>query len=226
MALVRGKRISHILIADRNLLFRRGLRTLLSAESDFRIVEEASDAVETLAKVRLTTPDVLVMDLSLIENAGKQNVFGLRHAHPAMAILFLTEADGPEQLDVAVAAGGRGYMLKNSTPPQLIAGIRQVAFSDDQNNRGLSRIVPDLRALADTNESYSRTAALTPREQEVARLLAEGRTVREVATELQLSVKTVEAHKLNLMRKLDIHNRASLVDYAVQKGLVPAQLVR
>jgi two-component system, NarL family, response regulator NreC len=226
MALVRGKRISHILIADRNLLFRRGLRTLLSAESDFRIVEEASDAVETLAKVRLTTPDVLVMDLSLIEDAGKQNAFALRHAHPAMAILFLTEADGPEQLDVAVAAGGRGYMLKNSTPPQLIAGIRQVAFSDDQNNRGLSRIVPDLRALADTNESYSRTAALTPREQEVARLLAEGRTVREVATELQLSVKTVEAHKLNLMRKLDIHNRASLVDYAVQKGLVPAQLVR
>ena len=70
IALVRGKRISHILIADRNLLFRRGLRSLLSAESDFRIVEEASDAMETLAKVRLTTPDVLVMDLSLIEEAA------------------------------------------------------------------------------------------------------------------------------------------------------------
>jgi len=214
------------LIADRNLLFRRGLRTLLSAESDFRIVEEASDATETLAKVRLTTPDVLVMDLSLIEEAGRQTAFALRHAHPAMAILFLTESDGPEQLDFAVAAGGRGYMLKDSTPQQLTAGIRQVAFSDDQNNRGLSRIVPDLRALADTNESYSRTTALTPREQEVARLLAEGRTVREVSAELALSVKTVEAHKLNLMRKLDIHNRASLVEYAIQKGLVSAQLVR
>ncbi len=224
--MVRGKRISQILLADRNLLFRRGLRTLLSAESDFRIVEEASDAAETLAKVRLTAPDVLVMDLDLIDEAGRPAAFALCHAQPQMAILFLTQTDGPEQLDVAVAAGGRGYMLKDSTPPQLIAGIRQVAFSDDQNNRGLSRIVPDLRALADSSASYPRTAALTPREQEVARLLAEGRTVREVSSELALSVKTVEAHKLNLMRKLDIHNRASLVEYAVQKGLVPAQLAR
>jgi two-component system response regulator NreC len=214
------------LIADRNLLFRRGLRSLLSAESDFRIVEEASDAAETLAKVRLTGPDVLVMDLSLIEEAGQQSAFALRHAHPEMAILFLTESDGVEQLDLAIAAGARGYMLKDSTPPQLIAGIRQVAFSDDHNNRGLSRIVPDLRALAESNDNYSRSAALTPREQEVARLLAEGRTVREVSSELALSVKTVEAHKLNLMRKLDIHNRASLVEYAVQKGLVSPQLVR
>jgi two-component system response regulator NreC len=212
------------LLADRNLLFRRGLRTLLSAESDFRIVEEASDAAETLAKVRLAAPDVLVMDLSLVEEAGKPAAFALRHAQPQMAILFLTQTDTPEQLDFAVAAGGRGYMLKDSTPEQLIAGIRQVAFSDDQNHRGLSRIVPDLRALAEGNESYSRTAALTPREQEVARLLAEGRTVREVSSELALSVKTVEAHKLNLMRKLDIHNRASLVEYAVQKGLVQPQL--
>lgn len=214
------------MLADRNLLFRRGLRTLLSAESDFQVVEEASDAVETLAKVRLTSPDVLVMDLSLIEDAGHQTAFALRQAQPQMAILFLTQNDGAEQLDVAVAAGGRGYMLKDSTPQQLVAGIRQVAFSDDQNNRGLSRIVPDLRALAESSESYSRTAALTPREQEVARLLAEGRTVREVSSELALSVKTVEAHKLNLMRKLDIHNRASLVEYAVQKGLVQPQLTR
>jgi two-component system response regulator NreC len=197
---------------------------LLAAESDFRIVEEASDAAETLAKVRLTLPDVLVMDLGLIEEAGQQAAFALRHSHPQMAILFLTQADTPEQLELAVAAGGRGYMLKSSSPQQLIAGIRQVAFSDDQNNRGWSRIVPDLRALADSNESYPRVGTLTPREEEVARLLAEGRTVREVSAELALSVKTVEAHKLNLMRKLDIHNRASLIEYAVQKGLVQGQL--
>ena len=224
--MVRGQRSSQILIADRNLLFRRGLRTLLSAESDFRVVEEASDAVEALAKVRLTMPDVLVMDLSLIQDSGQQIAFALRQSHPEMAILFLTQEDSTEQLDIAVAAGGRGYMLKSSNAQQLVAGIRQVAFSDDQNNRGLSRIVPDLRALADSSESYPRVAVLTPREQEVARLLAEGRTVREVSSELALSVKTVEAHKLNLMRKLDIHNRASLVEYAVQKGLVPAHVIR
>ncbi|HEX4751198.1 MAG TPA: response regulator transcription factor [Bryobacteraceae bacterium] len=225
-SLVRAKRINHIIIADRNLLFRRGLRTLLTAESDFRVIEEASDAAEALAKVRLASPDVLVMDLTLIEDAEKSTAFAMRQCNPQMAILFLTETDNPEQLETAVAAGGRGYMLKNSSPQHLIAGIRQVAFSTEQNERGLSRIVPDLHALAETNANTSRVAALTPREQEVARLLAEGRTVREVSNELSLSVKTVEAHKLNLMRKLDIHNRASLVEYAVQKGLVQGQLVR
>ena len=224
--MVRAKRINHILVADGNVLFRRGLRTLLTAESDFRVVEEASDATEALAKVKLTSPDVLVMDLALIEEAGKPAAFAIRQFNPQMAILFLTQTDNPEQLELAVAAGARGYMLKNSTPQQLVAGIRQIAFSNDQNDRGLSRIVPDLQALAETNEKQSRVAALTPREQEVARLLAEGRTVREVSSELALSVKTVEAHKLNLMRKLDIHNRASLVEYAVQKGLVQGQFAR
>jgi two-component system response regulator NreC len=224
IALLRGKRISQILLADRNVLFRRGLRTLLGSESDFKVVEEASDASETLAKARLTKPDVLVIDLSLIDEAGQQAAFALRHANSEMAILFLTDTDTPEQLEVAVSAGGRGYMLKDSTPQQLIAGIRQVAFSDDQNNRGLSRIVPDLRALAESNDKYERPSVLTPREQEVARLLAEGKTVREVSAELALSIKTVEAHKLNLMRKLDIHNRASLVEYALEKGLIRREL--
>jgi two-component system response regulator NreC len=223
--LVRGKRISQILLADRNVLFRRGLRTLLASESDFRVVEEAADAAEALIKVRLVAPDVVVMDLSLIQEAGQQAAFALRHTNPQMAILFLTATDNEEQLEFAVAAGARGYMLKNSTPQQLVAGIRQVAYSDDQNNGGLSRIVPDLQALAESNQPYARPTVLTPREQEVARLLAEGRTVREVSAELALSVKTIEAHKLNLMRKLDIHNRASLVEYAVQKGLVSPQLV-
>jgi two-component system, NarL family, response regulator NreC len=221
--LVRGKRINQILIADRNLLFRRGLRTLLTSESDFRVVDEASDVAEALAKVRLGSPDVLVMDLALIEEAGRPTAFALRQANPEMAILFLTENDTAENLEIAVLAGGRGYMLKNSGPQNLVAGIRQVAFSNEQNGRGLSRIVPDLQALSESNDGHPRTAVLTPREQEVARLLAEGRTVREVSNELSLSVKTVEAHKLNLMRKLDIHNRASLVEYAVQKGLVQPQ---
>lgn len=210
------------MIADGNLLFRRGLRTLLSAESDLEVLDEASDIAETLAKTRLMAPDVLVMDLSLIEAEGQQAAVSIRQAHPETAILFLTQEDGPEQLELAIAAGACGYMLKNSAPLQLVAGIRQIAFADDQSSRSLSKIVPDLRALAASNDGYTRGAVLTSREQEVMRLLAEGRTVREVASELSLSVKTVEAHKLNLMRKLDIHNRASLVEYAMQRGLIGA----
>ncbi len=216
----RGKRVSQLLIADGNLLFRRGLRTLLSAESDLEVLDEASDVTETVAKVRLLSPDVLLMDLALIEADGQQAAFAIRQARPETAILFLTHEDAPEQLDMAIAAGARGYMLKNSSAAQLVAGVRQVAFADDQSSRALSKIAPDLRALAASNDGYARGTVLTSREQEVMRLLAEGRTVREVASELSLSVKTVEAHKLNLMRKLDIHNRATLVEYAAQRGLI------
>jgi DNA-binding NarL/FixJ family response regulator len=105
-----------------------------------------------------------------------------------------------------------------------LAGIRQIAISDDHNPRSLSRLVPDLQALALNNKS-ARASVLTLREQEVMRLLAEGRTVREVASELSLSIKTIEAHKLNLMRKLDIHNRSSLVEYAIRAGLIQPQPV-
>lgn len=219
----RAKRTSQILIADSHLLFRRGLRSLLDAESDLEVVGEASSAAEALAKVAQASPQVLVMDLALLESGGPQAAFPIRQANPALAILFLTQEDSPDRLEQAVAAGGRGYMLKNSSPAELVAGIRQIAF-DEHNPRSLSRIVPDLRALAASNETNkARNGILTSREQEVMRLLAEGRTVREVAGELALSVKTVEAHKLNLMRKLDIHNRASLIEYAAQQGWIAAQ---
>ncbi|MBV9296349.1 MAG: response regulator transcription factor [Acidobacteriaceae bacterium] len=218
--MARSKRVSQILIADAHVLFRRGLRTLLSAESDLEVVEEASDSAEALAKVRTLSPDVLVMDLAMVEADGQHAAFAIRHAQPKIAILFLTDQDSPEQLELAVEAGGRGYMLKSSTSAELVAGIRQIAFADDQNPRALSRIVPDLRALAVSNEAYPRATVLTSREQEVMRLLAEGRTVREVASDLSLSIKTIEAHKLNLMRKLDINNRASLIEYAMQRGLI------
>lgn len=221
----RLKRTSQILIADGHLLFRRGLRSLLEVESDLEVVGEAADAVEASVKIAMAHPNVLVMDVALLEGSGAQTVFAIRQENPNVSILFLTQEDGPEQLEHAIQAGGRGYMLKSTPPAQLVAGIRQVAFSDDKNPRELSRIVPDLRALAAPNERQPRSSVLTAREQEVMRLLAEGRTVREVAAELSLSVKTVEAHKLNLMRKLDIHNRASLVEYAVQQGWIAAQLV-
>jgi two-component system, NarL family, response regulator NreC len=220
----RLKRTSQIFIADGHLLFRRGLRSLLEAETDLEVVGEAANAAEAASQIPATRPNVLVMDVALLEGAGAQTVFSIRQSNPALAILFLTQQDGPEQLEHAIEAGGRGYMLKSSPAAQLVAGIRQVAFTDDKNARGLSRIVPDLRALAASNEHQPRASVLTSREQEVMRLLAEGRTVREVASELSLSVKTVEAHKLNLMRKLDIHNRASLVEYAAQQGWVAAQL--
>ena len=220
--MTRGKRTHKILLADANLLFRRGLRTLLSAESDLEVVGEASDVAEALGTAQQAMPNVLVMDLALLTRPGEQGPLAVRQIDSSTGVLFLTQEDSPEQLELAIAAGARGYMLKNSPPRQLLAGIRQIATSDDQNPGSLSRLVPGF-AGPRSQQQARRASVLTLREQEVMRLLAEGRTVREVAAELSLSIKTIEAHKLNLMRKLDIHNRSSLVEYAVRAGLIPGQ---
>ena len=213
-----------IILADSHVLFRRGLRTLLQAEADMDVVGEASNAAEALSQARELAPNALVMDLGLVEETGEPGPVEIRQLDSVTGLLFLTDDDSPERLELAIAAGARGYMLRNSGSAELLAGIRQIARSDDQNPRALSRIVPDLQALAGSSK-YPRPSILTVREQEVVRLLAEGRTVREVASELSLSIKTIEAHKLNLMRKLDIHNRATLIQYAVQAGLMPASAV-
>ena len=217
---------SRLLIADKSLLFCRGLRSILGAERDLQIVDLASTADETLAKVRLSAPDVLVVDVELLRSSEPSFGFALRQAMANGSILALTEDDSEECLAHAITAGAKGYMLKSSTAAQLIQGIRQVASSSNCNPLQISKIIPDLTALAAQNDTKPQAAVLTARENEIVRLLAEGRTVRQVADELSLSMKTVEAHKLNLMRKLDIHNRATLVEYAIRHGIVTASIAR
>ncbi|HMJ63200.1 MAG TPA: response regulator transcription factor, partial [Bryobacteraceae bacterium] len=145
--MTRGKRTHKILLADAHLLFRRGLRTLLSAESDLDVVGEASSVAEALGTAQQTMPNVLVMDLAMLQEQGEQGPLAVRQIDSSIGVLFLTQEDSPEQLELAIAAGARGYMLKNSPARQLLAGIRQIATSDDQNPRSLSRLVPDLQAL-------------------------------------------------------------------------------
>jgi two-component system response regulator NreC len=210
------------MLADGHTLFRSGMKTLIAAEADLEVVAEVGSVQDALSVAKLVTPNALVIDMDLLTSADEQSLLALRLAARSMGVLFLTMHDSPESLEKAVGAGARGYMLKNSGPAQLLAGIRQVAGREDQSARGLSLFTADLKALAASN-SYPRPSVLTLREQEVMRLLAEGRTVREVATELALSIKTIEAHKLNLMRKLDIHNRTTLTEVAIRMGLLPSQ---
>ncbi len=220
--MTRAKRINKVILADGRALFRRGLKTLLMAEADLEVVAEVGSADEALALAKVLPPDVLVMDLDLVSDGDVQTSLALRQVAGATGILFLTDEDSPERLEKAVGAGARGYMLKNSSGAQLVMGVRQVSQLGELNPGGLSLFTPDLKALAASN-TYPRNSVLTLREQEVMRLLAEGRTVREVAAELSLSIKTIEAHKLNLMRKLDIHNRTSLVEWALRMGLLVPQ---
>jgi DNA-binding NarL/FixJ family response regulator len=216
-----NNRTIRVFIADGSLLFRSGLRVLLSSEPDMTVVGEAAELTETVHETRLSKPDLLVLDVGLVA--------GARHAalrEIGCAVLLLAAEQDNEHLQLAIEAGARAYMLKGSNPAELVAGIRQLALEGEDDLTGLSRIAPDLHALRLSTAPGQRMSELTAREQEVIRMLAEGRTARQTAAELGLSVKTVEAHKLNLMRKLDVHDRASLIASAVESGLVPGAMER
>lgn len=230
--MTRGKQIYRTVVADSHKLFRRGLCTLIAAESDMQVVGEATNAAEAIALAagqpgegfESSQADVLVMETGMAAEDPETSK-ALRLISGKTAVLLLAPVETAECLALTLAAGARGFMLKTTAPAQLISGIRRATVVEELDANGLSRQAPDLQALAETERAYSRTSPLTSREQEVMTLLAEGRTVREVALELSLSIKTIEAHKLNLMRKLDIHNRASLVDCAVRFGLVSGEPV-
>jgi DNA-binding NarL/FixJ family response regulator len=213
---------TRVLVADRNLLYRRGLRTVLSREPDFTLLEDAVDCTEVLDKIRSETPHVLAITLDMLGSNARQFGYALRKANPELFILVLTANDNPENLQQSIEAGAKGYMLKDSSPTQFVRAIRQLASGNGSDPAELSSTIPDLRALAERTPPVVRPHILTAREQEIVKLLAEGMTVKEVAQDLALSIKTVEAHKLNLMRKLNIHNRSSLIDYAVREGMVRA----
>ncbi|MBV8069062.1 MAG: response regulator transcription factor [Acidobacteriaceae bacterium] len=210
-----------ILIADRSLLFRSGLRSFISSEPDMTVIGEAGTFSEALAHLSTRSADVVVLDSGLARDTCPSVM-----REVSCPLLWLAKEETDEELHLAIRSGARGYMLKNSTPAELIAGIRHVSSMSDDEPRGLSKIIPDLQALQNSTKMPDRASDLTVREQEVVRMLAEGRTAREAAAELGLSVKTIEAHKLNLMRKLAVHNRAHLVAYAIRTGLVASELTR
>ena len=215
-----------ILLVDDHTLFRQGIKTMLSQESDLEIVGEAANASEAVDCAATNRPDVVVMDISMPGMSCFEATRQIRKARPETKVLFLTMYDDEDYLVEGMEVGASGYVLKDSPAPQLAAAVRDV-------NRGgsylspkmLSQLVDDFRSRVKNNIRTPRFSTLTPREREVLKLLAEGNSVKEIAGDLNLSVKTVEAHKFNLMRKLDIHNKAQLVQYAIQKKIIQLQAI-
>ncbi len=216
-----AKRTSRVLIAGENLLFRRGLSALFANDPAFNVIGEGTDAGSVLSQLRDLRPNVLVIDAALLEG-GEAAPLGraIRQAYPGLLTLVLASRDTGQDIAAAISVGAKGFMLKGSTPAKLIAALHKVAFQEGGMN--LSGLLPEFQALSTQMPVRSYASMLTAREQEVIKLLAEGKTVRSISKDLSLSMKTVDAHKLNLMRKLDIHDRASLVAYANRSGLVPS----
>ncbi len=210
-----------ILLTDDHTLFRQGVKNLLSVEPGFEIAGEASNATEAIARAAETRPDIVLMDIGMPGLSGFEATRQIRRDRPETKILFLTMYDDEEYLAECMEAGASGYVLKDSPADQLTSAIRDVHRGGSYlSPRMLAHLVDDFRSQVRTETRRSRFASLTKREKEILKLLAEGNSVKEIASNLNLSVKTVEAHKFNLMRKLDLHNKAQLVQYAIQKKII------
>lgn len=208
------------LVVDDHVLLRQGVRRLLEAEADFEVVADVGNAAEALEKVRIFRPDIVLMDIGMSGLSSFEAVKTIKQEFPSTKVIFLTMYEDEDYMVQCFKAGASGYVLKDTPVPELFGAVREVYHGGNYfSARVLARVVEELRSNSRETTKQS-ISALTPREREVIKLLAEGNSVRKVADLLGLSAKTVEAHKFNLMRKLDIHNKAQLVTYAIQKKIV------
>jgi DNA-binding NarL/FixJ family response regulator len=216
-----------IILADPQPLVREGTRLLLSQDPDFKVIASL-DSSDMIPGVLETTPaNIVLMDAVMPGCSPVQTARLIRKQWPATHTAFLTAYADDEYLIDALDAGAVGYILKESSPGDLTIALHEInRGSTWVSPRLLAQLVQDYRARgAVSSIAQPRSATLTPREKEVLKLLAEGYRVKDVAVNLKLSVKTIEAHKFNLMRKLDIHNKAQLVQYAFQKRIIPLHSV-
>jgi two-component system response regulator NreC len=210
-----------VLLADDHTLFRQGIKNLLASEPDVEVVAEVSNAGDAMEKTAELRPDVVLMDIGMPGFSSFEATRQIKKDRPETKVLFLTMYDDEDYLVEGMEVGGNGYVLKDCPAPQLLAAIHDVQRGGSYlSPRMLSQLVDDFRSRVKSSARMPRFATLTSREKEVLKMLAEGQSVKEVACTLNLSVKTVEAHKFNLMRKLDIHNKAQLVQYAIQKKII------
>lgn len=215
-----GTKRIRCVIADDHTLLRDGVRRLLEDAPDFAVVGEAGDASEALKLVIEHRPDIVLLDISMPGMSSFEAARLIEEHCAGTRIVFVTMHEDEEYLSQALRSGASGYLLKDTPAPHLLQALRTVY----RGERSVSpRVLRQLENVSDGRNPGrvrpSRTT-LTPREREVMKFLAEGYTVRQTAGQLGVSVKTIEAHKFNLMRKLDIHNKAQLVTVAIRKKIV------
>jgi two-component system response regulator NreC len=208
-------------IADDHALLRYGVRRLLEDDSDFAVVGEAADAAEALKLALQERPDLVLLDIGMPGMSSFEAGRLIDEHCSGTRVVYLTMHEDPDYVAQAFKSGASGYLLKDTPAPRLLHALREIhrgerVLSPQVTTQFTDEIPENLPA-----RGALRRSTLTLREREVMRLLAEGHTVRQAAGILGVSAKTVEAHKFNLMRKLDIHNKAQLVTAAIQKKILP-----
>ena len=207
-----------ILLADDHETVREGLRMILNAQPDMQVVATAGDGREAIAQAERMTPDVVIMDISMPGLNGLAATLRLTERCPGSKVLTLTRHADSSYLQQLLRAGAAGYVLKQSRPAELLHAIRAVAGGNKYVDGSITGPTPGAAANHVAAPGPEPTTPLSPRETEVLRLIAWGNTNKEIAARLDLSVKTVEAHKANGMRKLGMRGRIDIVRYALLQG--------
>jgi len=213
MTSTRSTRSLHtrILIVDDHAVVRRGVRSLLEAQPEWEIVGEASTGRSALEMVERQNPDVVVLDLSLPELHGLEVTRRIRSSFPRVAVLVLTMHQSEELARQLREAGARAFVLKSDADQDLVKAVEALRAGDTFFSATVTGVVTD---------GHERPMHVTPREREIIQLVAEGQSTKEIAAQLDISIKTVESHRTNIMRKLGLRSLSEMVRFAIRNGIV------
>jgi two-component system response regulator NreC len=210
-----------VLIVDDHTLVRDGIRALLALVADIRVVGEAANGKQALEMVKRLAPDIVLMDLAMPIMSGLEATRRIRKRFPGTKVLALTQYEDREYIVPTIEAGARGFISKTAAFSELASAIQAVYHGGSfLSPMAAAAVVEECQqkvTLEGEKDSYQH---LTDRERELLKLVAEGYTAREIADMLVISLRTVETHKTNLMRKLNIRNKADLIRFAIRKGII------
>ncbi len=217
----RGRRPIRLLLVDDHALFRSGIRSLLEAEPGFEVLGEAGDGEEAVELAGRLEPEIVLLDMTMPGMSGLDVTRRLVDRHPQIRVLALSMHSDSQAVQRVLATGASGYMVKESAPEDLLRGLRVVA--DDEiflcSKAATAMVGCAIREQPKQPKRARRFDRLTAREREVLGFIADGRSSRQIATILELSVKTVETHRSRLMKKLNLHTVADLTKCAIREGL-------
>jgi DNA-binding NarL/FixJ family response regulator len=209
-----------ILLADDHPLMRQGIRDVLESQPDWTVCGDAATGREAVAMAKRLLPDVAIIDITMPELNGLEAARQIRRELPSVEVLILTMHDSDALIAGALEAGARGCILKSDSARLLVAAVEAVAQGKPFFAGKVAEVVVGGSARAEAGEEVSPAHRLSAREREVVQLVAEGRTNKEVASKLGVSVKTVDAHRSNIMRRLNMHSVAEIVRYAIRNKII------
>lgn len=211
---------ARILIADDHTILRAGIRSLLDMEPDFQVVGEVDNGQDAVYQAGQLKPDLILSDLSMPKTNGTEAIERIKSRYPDIKILVLTVHKTEEHVHAALKAGADGYVLKDDTSNELISAINNIFTGKTYLSPSIcNEIVMGYLAGPNKGTMTSSVDLLTTREREVMKLIAEGYKNKEVAQYLSISLKTVEKHRSNLMKKLDLHSASSITSFAIKNGV-------